>query len=263
MRAVVFAFAACCGCGRIGFAALSDASGGDTISADAPRDGAAVTTYYMISAGSGPASATDLLAVDLATAHLEHVGYLDASLGVLGGLAYWDANTLYASGSGVVVEITLSPFSASSVASGLTNNISALESDAGVLIGLDETANQLIRFTPPFNVSTSVAFGTTISGGDIVKRSDGTWLYYANQTQQLVSFDPMTGAILTVGVPDGAPYVAGMLRADSGQFYITSSSNNTLTPIDSTTGALGTSVPLCLTCPTPYPLGAGDATRTP
>jgi len=240
---VAIAIATCAACGRIDFGTIARVDAGADAPAvgDAP-DAAVAASFCAISAGT---SMTELMTMDVATAQLTHVGYITSSFGQLGGLAYWDSNTLYATGSGVVVQITLSPFAATQVASGV-GNISALERDDDTLLGLNQTSNAMVRFTPPYSNVSTVAFGTTISGGDIVKLSDGTWYYYSNASNQLFTFDATAGTATAVGPANaGGPFISGMVRDDSDHLFVTSDTVDALIALDTSTGQLGASVTLC------------------
>ena len=254
--------ASCAACGRVGFDTLAATAGSGSADAghDATLDAPAVRTTYLLSAGPTSTDPTDLLTLDLRTGHLTLVGQLDATLGQLGGLAYWDANTLYATGSGNVVQITISPFSFQQVATGgLT--ISALERSGSELIGM-ATTDQIVRFTPPYTNVSTVQFSDNVSGGDIVQLSNAAWYYFTNSLDRFETFD-LAGAASVVAMPNPGGVVSALLRDDQDHMYITVETTNQLIPIDTTTGALGAPLTLCESCPTPYTLGAGDATRTP
>ena len=271
MRVRLAVVLACCAaCGRVGFDSIAANRGGDAGSDAAIGDGAgadagdarAPSIVYLISAGSSSGAPTDLLTVDLATAHVTLVGNVPESLGQLGGLAYWDSNTLYASGSGNIVQITLSPFSATEVATG-GYTLSALERDGSDLIGLEQGTNVLVRFQPPYMNPLALGTSLNVDGGDIVKTAAGTWFYYSNATTTLYTFDPVTGSASAVGPSTPGGFVSALVRDASDQLFITVEGVNTLWPIDATTGALGADQVLCESCPAPYVLGAGDATTTP
>jgi hypothetical protein len=261
--------AGCAACGRLGFdsqAALGSGSGsadaGHDASGDAP-DAAAGKLVFVITAGPNAGDPTDLITLDLTNGHVALFGQINSTLGQLGGLAYWDANTLYATGSGNIVQITLSPFSATQVATS-TYTMSALERDGTDLIGLEQGTNVLVRFQPPYTNPTALGTGLDIDGGDLVQTTTGTWFYYSNATTSLFTLDVMSGAANQIGSPSSpGGFVSALTRDDSDQLFITVEGTDTLIPVDSTTGALGAAITLCEICPTPYPLGAGDATRTP
>lgn len=257
--------ACCAACGRVGFDSQpslgsGNADAGHDASADGPPDGA--KHVYLLSGGATSSDPTDLLTLDIDTGHVTAIGQLSATLGQLGGLAYWDANTLYATGGGNIVKITLDPFAANVVAAG-AYTMSALERDGSDLIGLEQGTNVLVRFQPPYMNPVTLGTGLTVDGGDIVQTTTGTWFYYSNTTAMLYTFDPVTGTANAVGPSSSGGFVSALLRDATDHLYITVEGTNALIPISSVDGTLGTPLTLCESCPTTYSLGAGDATRTP
>lgn len=248
------------GCGRFSFEdhrAGLDAPGGD-----GPQDGPAAAARSFVISGNGTLPTT-LLELDLTTGQLTQVGTIPASLGVLGGLAAWDANTMYAtSSSGELIQITLAPFGAQMVRS-VGGNISSLERRGSMLFGINESADVTITFDPAGGVSAGAPLGVAASGGDLAELSDGTWYYFSNATTQLYRLD-VAGTAIAVGSPaTGAPFASGLVRDGTDQLFVVASGSDELIPIDRTTGQLGAPISVCQACPTPYDLLSGDATRMP
>jgi len=95
------------GC-RWNFDAVDDA---DSVDDSAVLETALPSGIVYLTSGSG-GSGQRLLTLDLATGALQEIGVLPPTY-ILSGLAYSDANTMYASGvNGDLVQITLSPLSA-------------------------------------------------------------------------------------------------------------------------------------------------------
>jgi hypothetical protein len=243
-------------CGRIGF------SPGST-------DGSTpATTYYLIST-PGTSDPSTVLALAPATGQLAVVGTLQG-FGILGGLAYWDANTLYATSNnpGRVVQITLSPFAGTQIAT-YTGSIASLERDGDVLIGMDDATNELVTFAPGGTMSRMPINSPSVQppasdGGDLTRAPDGTWYWFTNATNTLYVLDPATARVTPVGAPAaGVPYVSGLFHDDAGRMFVTSSSSHDEIEIDPATGQIGGAQQLCVDCPTAYSLEAGDSTRTP
>ncbi len=254
----------CGACGRLGFdpvartgdAAVDGASGGDGARTDAPPGG---TKYYLIS-GNG-ASPGELLEVDLVTGQLVLVGNIPASFGTMIGLAYWDANTLYASGT-TFAKITLSPFTVAAEI-GPISDFSALERVGNMLVGISQTTSRITQFTPGSGVGgVSVsALTPAVSGGDITQTSDGTWYWYTNTTKQLYTIDLAATTASPIGLPNpGAQFMTGLVRDDADNLFVVGTK---LFPIDKVTSLIGTSIDVCLACPTSHPLTSGDTTRSP
>jgi len=227
------------GCGRVHF----DVDGGG----GAP-------TYYAVS-GDG-VSPTDLLTLDLETAHATVVGTIPASLGILGGLAYWDANTLYATSTGRVVAITLSPFSAV-VTRMIAGTYSSLERDGAQLLGIDQDAETIASFDP--NGSGNVVgrqLGLDAYGGDLTRRG-GVWYWYANPTNQLYIVSA-TADPVPFGAPSpSVPFVAGIVSDDTGRMFFITDGTDELIEIDASSGQpIGSMI-------VDHDLKSGDMTRSP
>jgi len=261
---LVLAIAAC---GRFGFERRAPPDGvgmgGDGPGAtDAPGDGTvAPTVYYQISTVSNVAT---LFTVDIPTGQLTQVGTFAVSV-VMGGLAYGDANTLYATGINVVYAITLSPFSAAQIQT-FSGSLQTLEQDGTELVGVLDGTNKLARFTPGSGMSSiTMSTAVTAAGGDLAHAEDGTWYWYTNTGNQLFTLDVTTGQATLVGTAGvGAPYAAGLLPDDSGRLFLTSGSTDQIVEISTANGSMiGSPYTLCVSCPTSYALGPGDSTRTP
>jgi hypothetical protein len=253
---------ACAACGRIGFdpptVLAADAQG--------PRDasgidssGGASKIYTISSNGAQPAQLFELVP---ATGQLTPVGTIVTSFGTLTGLAFWDANTLYASSASSFVRITLSPFSAASEVAP-SGDFATLERLGTLLFSIEEGDNHVAEFMPQ---STGISFvGTTLpaigQGGDLAHTSDGTWYWFTNSTKQLYVVDLIAGTATAVGSPAaGAPFMTGLVADDADQLYAV---GQNIFPISKTTGQLGTTITPCITCPTPFALQSGDTTRSP
>ncbi|MBL0217442.1 MAG: hypothetical protein IPQ07_26660 [Myxococcales bacterium] len=263
MRWLVLAMV-CGACGRLGFdpvtrtgdAAVDGTPDGDGAGSDAP---AGATKYYLIS-GNGAAPA-ELLEVDLVTGQLVLVGNIPPSFGTMIGLAYWDANTLYASGT-TFVKITLSPFTVAAE-TGPVSDFSALERVGNMLVGISQTTSRITSFTPGSGIAgiSVTALTPAVSGGDITQTSDGTWYWYTNTTKQLYTIDLAAATAVPIGSPNpGAPFMTGLVHDDADNLFVVGA---TLFPIDKVTSLIGTSIDVCLACPTSHPLTSGDTTRSP
>jgi len=236
-------------CGRIAF---------DPIAAEPPGP----ATVYIISGGGG--APTDLASLDLATGQMIVLGTIDPALGVLGGLALWDDNTLYATSTGKLVQITLVPFSAVAVGPA-PGTISALERDGDKLLAGDQASSSLLRFDPLASGMTPETHPVpSVDGGDVVLVGE-VWYWYTNSGgpgAQLFKLDA-TYAPFPVGPPNaGTTYISGLTTDGAGNLYGISDSD-IIVPIDLATGAFGTGITMCIACPTPYDFLSGDATRTP
>ena len=98
-----FALLVLVGCGRIAFEPLRD-DGAVMDDGGARGDGqAAAPTVYLVSSNSPD---TELFTVKLETGQLTLVGTF-SGLGTVGGLAYWDANLIYATSNNSLIRITL------------------------------------------------------------------------------------------------------------------------------------------------------------
>jgi len=245
------------GCGRLSFehAAALAAPGADATTDDATQAGRA---FVVSGNGTQP---TALLELDLATGTLTTVGTIPAAFGTLGGLAAWDANTLYAASGSQLVRITLSPFD-SQMARTVSGNISSIERRENALFGVDEATDLIVTFDPTSGPIATKPLGVAASGGDVAMLSDGSWYYFSNATTQLYRFDDRDNPIAVGSPATGAPFVSGLVRDDADRLFVTSSGSDQVIPIDLTTGQLGAPVTLCLTCPMRYDLLSGDATRS-
>lgn len=248
------------GCGRYGFDMR--VGGDDGGAADVPGDAAAPPMVYLASSIAGT---TDILTIDATTGQLTPVGTV-ASPTVIGGLAAWDANTLYAAGVSTMYRITLSPFAAQPVT--FTGAVASLARANDVLVGCDDSTNELLLFPPGGAIIrrplTDPGGGTIVSGGgDVEQLSDGTWLLFTNSTTTLYRLDLATGVATALGPSTGAPYISGMFRDSNDRVFLTSGASDQVIEISATTGQLGVAVDLCLACPTPFDLRSGDATRWP
>lgn len=248
-------------CGRLGFEPRVEAAvDAPNDPSDAPDDAPPTASKVYTITGNG-VQPTELFEVDLASGQLTKVGEVAASFGTLTGLAYWDANTLYATGS-QFVEIKLSPFSAQSLVAP-SGAFSALERVGARLTGVDEVTDRLVSWTPGSTLATiaPAPLGPAAQGGDLTQTSDGTWYWFTNPSEQLYTLDVVTGVATAVGSPaTGAPFFTGLVHDAADQLYGVTSG---LVPVDKVTGQLGTPINVCITCPTSFPLGSGDSTQTP
>ena len=236
------------GCGRIAF---------DPFAVAEPH-----ATVYIISGDGG--APTDLASLDLATGQMHILGTLDPSLGVLGGLAVWDDNTLYATSTGKLVQITLVPFSAVAIGPA-PGSISALERDGDKLLAGDQLSSALLRFDPlASGMAPEVYPVPNVDGGDVVHIGD-TWYWFTNSGApgaELFQLDAAYAPV-PIGSPgDAGPYLSGLVIDDAGNLYGISDSD-VIIPIDLATGAFGATTTMCIACPTPYDFKSGDATRSP
>jgi len=249
---VVIALAAACG--RVHFEPLAnDAAGGG--------DGNSAATYYLVSGDTG--FDADLFSVDLQTGQLTLVGIIPAAHGGLGGLASWDANTLYGAGT-ELVQITLVPFTVAAVGTVL-GTWSSLERDGDLLFGIDQDAAVIGRFSPsdPGTVIGTAALPFSMTSGGDLTQVDGVWYWFANQDRQLYTINAAS-QLTPVGSPDAsAPFISGMVHDDAGNIFVHSSFSDLLYPIDKTSGQLGAPITLCVACPTVYDALSGDMTRSP
>lgn len=253
----------CVGCGRIGFdpasARATDAASGDTGDTGADGANAAPKTYTMSGNGTQP---TRLFTVDLSTGALVELGSIPGIYGTLTGLAYWGANTMYASSATNHIEITLSPFGAASTPSPV-GDFAALERNGNTLIAIREGDNHISSWAPgaivaAVPVSTLPATG---QGGDLTQTSDGTWWWFTNSSKQLYKVDVSAGTAIAVGTPAvGAPFMTGLVADDADQLYAIGQS---IYPISKTTGQLGATITPCSPCPSAVvSLQSGDTTRS-
>ena len=121
------------GCGRLDFQPIRATTG--TIIDGPPivtvdsitNDPVTLTGVYAIS-GNG-IDPTSVISIDRATGDVGTIGKLPGSLGVLGGLTSWDANTLYAAGTKQFIKITLVPFAAEVAAATTPDEIVGLETE--------------------------------------------------------------------------------------------------------------------------------------
>jgi hypothetical protein len=206
------------------------------------------------------------MTLDLATAELTYVGNF-SGFGVLGGLAYWDANTFYATGTNVVVDLTLSPFHPQ-LAQSTTTNIASLERDGNQLVGIGDDGN-VMQWAPGGMIATFPLVDSTgpipVDGGDLAKTPGGDWLWWSNSRMQLYRLDLTGGPAMAIGPANpGVPYVSGMVIDDEDRMFVTSGVTDELLELDPATGATVNRKPLCMPCPTtPYDLDSGDLTRSP
>jgi len=246
------------GCGRIGFGTV----GTDGTSVE----GSSTPTVNVLS--NPTAQASELITVNVATGAVTSIGTI-SQLGLLGGLAYWDSNTLYAtSTTGNVVRITLSPFGATVIQT-FTGGISELDSDGARLIGVNDNDDTLVTFVPGGAMSATPIrdlsnMAVPGGGGDIARMPDGSWVWWTQGVNQLFRLDVGTGRATPIGAADSAaPSFSGLVQL-GGHLFLTDSSNSGIVEIDPLTGTRSAELPLCMPCPgTPYHLSAGDATRTP
>ena len=264
-------------CGRLDFDSVDHSSLGDGATGDATEIGmgpgsgsgttpVTLTGVYLIS-GDG-VNPTSVLTLDLATGDVAVVGTIAAGAGFLGGLALWDANTLYATGNGKLIEITLAPFGAHLVATITTDQIAGLETEAPYLTAVDATTSTLVIYTrsnfatPP----TTKPLGIPLLTGDIAQASYALGAYYfSNSNHTLYSVYTATGNSTVTGAVPSVGTVAGMFSVNNyTQYYVTSSDLDEVIPIDITNGATGAAIPLCHPCPsTHYDLLDGDAASVP
>lgn len=248
------------GCGRLGFSNRVDH---DAATSDGrPRDGSvpqAFTVYVVSSDGTNPGQ---LFTLELSTGALTQVGTFSASFGVLGGLAYWDANTLYATGTDNLVKITLSPFAAVQVST-MSGTYSALEQDGAQLFGIEQTGDSAGRFTEASASGPipSMPLGVDALGGDLTQVG-GVWYWITNAAPaQLFTLDAGGATPIGSGIA-ASPFIAGMTSDAAGNLYVTSNDTDSVYPLDTTTGQLGAPIALTLAGAS-FDLQSGDMTRTP
>jgi hypothetical protein len=256
MRALVLVVAT--SCGRIAFDATPRAADGGDIDATP-----AVTRYFMTSGDTAVES--HLVEVDPATGEVTDLGSL-GNVYPLGGLAMWDANTLYAPGKTSLHQITLSPLSMSVVAD-VGGSISCLERDGDDLLGVDQNGDSLVRIPiasmTPARTAITAAGPISASGGDIVRLSTGTWLWYTNATRELFRIDPVTAVATRLGGLSSSAFISGLTRDDSDRLFMTASGDDSIIEVNPANGAVLDIKPLCSPCPTGFDLLNGDTTRTP
>ena len=269
MRAIVLVLLA--GCGRLNFQPIDVTDTGTIVdgqpivtvdsSSNAP---VTLTGIYAIS-GNG-VDPTSVVTIDITTGDVATVGQLPGSLGVLGGLAYWNANTLYAAGRNYFIKITLAPFSAEIAAMTSPDEIAGLETEGQYLTAVDASNPMLLIYDPTtFPAPTVKPLAISVAGGDIAPSTFGGAYYFSNAAHALYAVYTPTGNSLIVGTAGTESAVQGMFSLNNlAQYYVTESDLDAIIPIDITNGAFGTPIPLCHPCPgTRYDLLFGDAAAAP
>lgn len=259
------------GCGRLDFQPVSVTDTGTIVDGQPivtidsiNNDPVTLTGLYAIS-GNG-VDPTSIVTIDITTGDVATIGQLPASLGLLGGLTYWDANTLYAAGRNHFIKITLVPFSAEIAGTTTGDDIAGLETEGQYLTAVDDTNATLLIYDPTnFAAPTVKSLGIVTSGGDIAPATFGGAYYFSNATHALYAVYTVTGNSIVAGAAGTESAVQGMFSLNNlAQYYVTESDLDAILPIDISTGVLGTPIPLCHPCPgTPYDLLIGDAAAAP
>jgi hypothetical protein len=257
------------GCGRLDFQPINGTTGtaidGHAIATvdSVTNDPVTLTGVYAIS-GNG-IDPTSVVTIDLATGDVATIGQLPASLGVLGGLTSWDANTLYAAGNQHFIKITLAPFSAELAATTPAVEIVGLETEGAYLTAVDATTSKLLIYDPStFAAPTTKPLGIVASGGDIAPDSFAAGAhYFSNTTRTLYAVYTATGNTTVTGTTNLSAVQGMFSQTNFARYYVTDSDLDEVIPIDVGTAALGTPIPLCHPCPgTAYDLLTGDAAAT-
>ena len=120
----------------------------------------------------------------------------------------------------------------------------------------------MVVFPPSGPVPAGTQLSIATSGGDLVRANATDWYYFSNaDSPQLYVYSTITGQAVALGSPAaGAPFISGMVSGEAGRLWAVSSGSDELIEIDPGTGQLGTRIPLCEACPTPYDLLNGDTT---
>jgi hypothetical protein len=248
------------GCGRVDFDPRPDPSDAAVPDARPP-----MVVYMTNSLATG----VDLCTLDVLTGQVTVLGTLAPTVGDLGGLAWWAPNELYGGNrTGDFVDITLAPLGGVIVANE-GGHIGGLEAWNTELLGIDQTAHDVIQFTPPSGTFlhtplTSGGSPLVSNGGDLVQMSNGDWLLWPNVNGQLFLLDPASGIATPRGpVIAGVPSISGLVRDDQDHLYAIMASTDQVVDMDPATGALGAARTMCVACPTPYDFMSGDLTRSP
>jgi hypothetical protein len=242
------------GCGRVGFDPFVH---GDDDEGTEP-------TFFVLNHDTARNTSV-ILELELATGELRQ-RFEFTGFGVLGGLAAWDAKTLYASGNNTIVEIALDVPSAKQIQT-FTGNMASLERDGTELVGVTDSG-QVVRFIPGdafamVDLHRVPTGAITVDGGDLTRLESGTWLWWANTQTQLYGVDLASGAATPLGTQHAnMPYVSGLVHTDDGRLFVTSGITDELLELDPANGNVLARRPLCMPCPTPYDLDSGDLTRT-
>jgi hypothetical protein len=264
-------------CGRLDF----DSVVGDTTSSDggaggdsgttgdggATGDGGsgALTGVYLIS-GDG-VDPTAVLGLDVTTGDVATIGTIPATFGQLDALAYWDANTLYAAGSGSLLEIKLSPFGVTTVGPITIDEIVGMMTEGTNLTLVDRTSSELLLIDPTNlgGTPTTKPLGLPVTGGDIVGAMFAGSYYFSNADEELYAVYTATGnSTASINAPSVGTIEGMFSQNDYAQYYMTSSTLDAVIPVDLTNSTVGTAIPLCHPCPgTPYDLLSGDAASAP
>ncbi len=262
-------------CGRLDFDSLAtSATRGDGGTNDGVTDGdggtgdggsGALTGVYLIS-GDG-VDPTAVLALDVTTGDVATIGTIPATFGQLDALAYWDANTLYAAGSGNLLEIKLSPFGVTTVGPISIDEIVGMMTEGTNLTMVDRTSSELV-LVDPTNLGatpTTKPLGLPVTGGDIVGAMFAGSYYFSNADEELYAVYTATGnSTMSINAPSVGSIEGMFSQNDYAQYYMTSSTLDAVIPVDITNGTLGIAIPLCHPCPgTPYDLLSGDAASAP
>jgi hypothetical protein len=251
------------GCGRVSF----DPLGGDggTGAGDSNGDSVDVPAgpprVFLIE-GDGVSRPSYVFTVDVTNGRLTELGSIAASFGEPDGLAYKDPNHLYmTSYDGKLVEITLSPMTATTLMTGL-GALSSLDNDGANLIAVDDNTDTLVHLMPePTQVLDAMSLmymgsAVIVDGGDITRNDADSWWLWTN-VGVLYRVEDATATALLVGSDPGLPYIVGITKVGSTLYGI-STDTDSIYAIDPSDGTLGPPETICLACPTTYDMAFGD-----
>ncbi|MGH7341102.1 MAG: thrombospondin type 3 repeat-containing protein, partial [Candidatus Rokuibacteriota bacterium] len=216
----------------------------------------------------------DLYRVDPATGQLTPIGSLPAGTGAIASLAAASDNLLYSvSWGGEVYQITVAPFTVTSLGNVGPNRISGMAYSNGGLYATDEAESALYRIElSPLSrqllglVTLPDESVLPMIGGDIAQSGSGQWYMWNNYEQSLFLLDvgiaratPVPAQQLYVGYTTGLAfdYLGG------GHLYGSSFDVNSLLTHSLASGVILSAVPFCLNCPEVFDASFGDMASAP
>lgn len=220
---------------------------------------------------------TEVYRIDQVTGELTLLGSLDIDLGEATGLAADGPDTLYVSTLlGYIIEISLSPSYSATTLGNVGGKLIQMQFDGGLLYVVDEDSNELstVQISPltktlidKIRVGSTLGPELDIIGGDISIDSAGNWYLFTNSADSISSAGKLyslniTNAVATAIGPatwlDGRITGLAFDYGDGDKLYASGRDVDKLLTLDPTTGNVNGSVDVCLLCPTPFDLRAGD-----
>jgi hypothetical protein len=236
---------------------------------------AAQSSIFLLDSEVG--SETALYRLDPRSGQTSLIGAIDVGGEEATGLAAANEETLYVSTlEGTIVRVDLAPSFNATVLGNVGGGLTDMQYDGGLLYVVDENSDELAAIeidplskTTIGKIRVGNASGPVLDtiGGDIGQDGSGNWYLVTNSANsesaraRLYRLDMATAVATAVGgIMSTSGRITGMVfdHNDGDRLYLSARELDGLILTDPVSGCAVETVPLCVSCPTPIDLRAGD-----